>query len=166
MLRLRKSVHPIVTAASKGDLDEVQNIVKNKVDVLYLKAFLAAAKNGQQKVVEDILNKNQCAVDDVSNKGRTALLYAAKYGHKGLVEFLLSKEANKDLVDSKSHTALYYATKKGYSDIAALLSPRVIESVASDDGKDDDATIVADPTVLADANNIELVGESLGGADV
>lgn len=55
----------------------------------------------------------------INNRGETALMYAARAGHRGLVQVLLAKvDLLVDLADSKGQTALLLAIRAGNSEIA------------------------------------------------
>jgi len=54
--------------------------------------------------------------------GCNALMTAAMYGQKKVVELLLQNGANPDLKDAKGRTALDYARMEGHEDIVKLLS--------------------------------------------
>ena len=52
----------------------------------------------------------------------TPLAWAARYGHKKLVEFLLSRGAKTNLPDDKPGTRpLFWAEEQGYAEIAEIL---------------------------------------------
>ena len=53
--------------------------------------------------------------------GDTALMLAARYGHKEIAQALLDKGANPDAQDKGGYTALMLAAHKGHKEIAGLL---------------------------------------------
>ena len=58
-------------------------------------------------------------VDDWT--GKTALHYAAEYGHLEIVELLLANSANVNRRDDDKATPLYFAAVGGFVDVARLL---------------------------------------------
>ena len=83
---------PLITAALAGDLVAVSNQLKQGAD------------------------KNE-----TTNKGRTALWYAARNGHLEIFRLLLEKCADKDKADNDDETPLYQASDSGHMDIVHLL---------------------------------------------
>ena len=48
-------------------------------------------------------------------------MWAAGYGHKSIVEFLIKSGANKELKDDRGRTAAEIAGETGYIEISAIL---------------------------------------------
>ncbi len=65
--------------------------------------------------------------------GWTPLMWAAKYGHKEIVELLLNKNVDIDAKDNNGYTALMFATMSGHKDVVELL----IEAGADVNARDD-----------------------------
>lgn len=63
-------------------------------------------------------------IDKKDSAGRTALLNAAKYGHKEIVEMLLDKGADVNHKDEDGYTALIIAADFGHKDTVRLLLDR------------------------------------------
>ncbi len=65
-----------------------------------------------------------------------ALLIASKNGHSKVVQYLLSKGANKDLENNVCWSALDWAREEGHSDIVRLLEnpSRITGQTAKDGG--------------------------------
>ena len=53
--------------------------------------------------------------------GYTALIIASKNGHKGIVQILLDKKANKNVINFEGNTALIFASKNGHKEIVKML---------------------------------------------
>ena len=53
--------------------------------------------------------------------GTTPLHNAAMYGHKSIVEMLLTNKVDVNARKNEGKTPLYYAVMRGYKDIAELL---------------------------------------------
>jgi uncharacterized protein len=88
----------------------------NKVIALVVKASKENNKILLKKYIEYGGNIN---VSD--NKGYTPLIYAAYFGHEGMVDFLLKNGANACMKDNRGNTALMGAIFKGNLKIAFRL---------------------------------------------
>jgi ankyrin repeat protein len=90
--------------------------VANQVIALVVKA---AKENNQTLIGKYVeLGGNVNVSDD---KGYTPLIYAAYFGHEGLVDFLLNNGANACIKDKRGNTALMGAIFKGQVKIAFRL---------------------------------------------
>lgn len=58
------------------------------------------------------------------DKGRTALMYAARYGNADIVRRLLEADAEIETTDTAGRTALMYAAEDGQADVVELLLAR------------------------------------------
>lgn len=82
--------------------------------------FLAAAKIGNQEVIQEFL-KHGFPVDVKNRQGFTALMMATYYGHQDVVTTLLKHGADRCLRDNKGNTALMGALFKMEFSIAKQL---------------------------------------------
>ncbi len=91
--------------------------------------LMMAAKNGFRRIVRllldydaniNALEYNEKSLDEVSSQ-MTALSYAARGGHAGIVSILLEHGADTSLRNNDGESAFDIARKNGYSDIQALL---------------------------------------------
>ena len=82
-------------------------------------ALLFAASNGNEKIVELLLEKG--ADIQVAPGNRTLLMIAAGNGNEKMVELFLEKGADVNAVDHRGWTALLFAAKKGNEKIVELL---------------------------------------------
>lgn len=84
---------------------------------------IIAARNGHLPLLRLFLNSYKLSLNDRDTDGRTALSYAAEFGHKDVVHYLLEQLslAEVDTLDRQDQTALVWACKKGYCVIISLL---------------------------------------------
>ena len=61
------------------------------------------------------------SIDGTSNNGRTALLWAATWGHARIVEYLLTSHANIEAQDKQGMTALQIAASQNHSNVVEVL---------------------------------------------
>lgn len=96
-----------------------------------------------------------------NNKSETALILAAKYGYKEVVDALITKKTNVNAKDNKNKTALMHAAKKGFKEITFELMAKNIEINGTDSqGK----TLLM---YAAQGGDIEIVNEIANkGADI
>jgi serine/threonine-protein phosphatase 6 regulatory ankyrin repeat subunit A len=84
---------------------------------------IIAAGNGHLPLLRLFLNSHKLSINDRDRDGRTALSYAAEFGHKDVVHYLLEQLnlAEVDTLDRQDQTALVWACKKGHCVIIGLL---------------------------------------------
>lgn len=80
-----------------------------------------AAKKGDLSKVNTILGETPALVNAKDKSGVTPLKDAAKYGHKDVVEHLLTKGANVNVKDGEGVTPLCSAAANGRTEVAQLL---------------------------------------------
>ncbi|MGX6960516.1 MAG: ankyrin repeat domain-containing protein [Rickettsia endosymbiont of Pentastiridius leporinus] len=103
----------------------ISTIQKSGVDLVDSKQFnlnplLIAALQGQQRVVEILLNHG---VDvNMSDKtGKTPLFFATKNGHNEVVKTLLEHGANVDMLNKAGVTPLFFAAQNGHNEVVKTL---------------------------------------------
>jgi len=121
----------LITAAKNGDLDKVYQYLAGDADV--------SGKNnkGRTALIQAAISENSDAIQIIEllldagsdinatdNKGNTALIHAAKKGDAGLVQLLLSKDANPELKNSSGYTALEKAEDKNRYYVIKILKNR------------------------------------------
>lgn len=79
-----------------------------------------AAFYGHLESIADFINKGT-HVDEVNNKGETALLIAAGKGHSDALNLLMRKGAKIDVRDNNDQTPLHYAAAMGHSAAISIL---------------------------------------------
>mmetsp|Transcript_87022 Transcript_87022/g.244011 ORF Transcript_87022/g.244011 Transcript_87022/m.244011 type:complete len:1349 (-) Transcript_87022:56-4102(-) len=84
-------------------------------------------------IMNRLLATGMVDVDEVDNKRQTALIYAARYGHKYAVSRLLAANANPRAVDQDSRSALFHAACNMHLEVAKMLI-EVGAAVNSQDG--------------------------------
>lgn len=86
-----------------------------------IRLYTAAAAEGNAETVSKFLLRWPHHIDAKDDKAWTALMYAAREGHEGLVVLLLSQGANPAATDRFDRTARWFARRGGHAAIAALL---------------------------------------------
>ncbi len=98
--------------------------------------LMSAAKSGLRRVVASLL-AHRAAVNiredneqsrEEEGSGMTALAYAVRGGHTGIVQLLLERGADPMLRDAAGRTALDIARQNGYGDIVQLLDRQLAAS--------------------------------------
>jgi len=92
-------------------------------------------KNGDLDQVRDFIEKKGINVND-NIDGRPPILYAADYGQKDVIEYLVGKGANVNACDKHGISALLAAIWEGHTTCVKFL----IQNGASRDGKAPDGT--------------------------
>ena len=90
------------------------------------------------KEITIALLKKKWDVQATDFHGNTALIWAAKRGHEGVVGILLEQsDANPDTADKNGHTSLLWATRKKYEGIVRMLLERndLNPNTADEDGQ-------------------------------
>ncbi len=85
-------------------------------------SFLSYAACGNTKCIKLFITK--CYITDINvktNKGTTALILAARYGHMDIVKLLIDAGADINIKDNYDNSALVYAEKLGHNNIVELL---------------------------------------------
>ncbi|XP_065344243.1 uncharacterized protein LOC135942178 [Cloeon dipterum] len=104
---------------NKGDSKKLNLIADRKLKGG--QTLLHAMQEDNKEMCTFLIDKNCGRVQDMDDKGRTALHLACKKHFKRVCAVLLKKGANVNSVDCKGRTTLHYAAKYGESSIAKLL---------------------------------------------
>jgi ankyrin repeat protein len=124
----------LISAAGNGHLEVVQVLMEaganlNDVDDLGQTALISAVMEGKLGVVRALIARRNNIVDNDGNiiqykidlgmkyLGNTALMWAAKKGHKGVVEMLVEA----DVSDEDKAQALIYAAENGHLGVVLVL---------------------------------------------
>ena len=108
---------PIITAASYGNNTIIDILLANGVSLAKFdqsKTFtplMAAAANNKPDTVEYFLKKN-ARIDSQDKMGRTAIIWAARYGCVDCVRQLIDKGGKLDLRDNRGLTAVDHAKQE------------------------------------------------------
>ncbi|XP_048246507.1 kinase D-interacting substrate of 220 kDa B-like [Haliotis rufescens] len=86
-------------------------------DSLINTPLIVACKDGELKRVRDILNQNSEDINKRGEDGLTAVVWAARKGHREVVELLVGNEADLGRVDCLGNNILHWACYGGYADI-------------------------------------------------
>ncbi len=111
-----------LNAIKNGNAREViqwlnRGIDANTVDPAGQTVLHLAARGGSLDVVK-VLAGARADIDRRNGNGETAIMLAALAGHRSVVEFLISKEAQ---VNQPGWTALLYAATNGHLEIVKIL---------------------------------------------
>lgn len=79
------------------------------------------AAQGEVSQVSAHLNKDSSLISKQDERGFTLLMWAAAFGEKAMVEFLLDKGADPKTIARERESALTLATSGGYADIVESL---------------------------------------------
>jgi hypothetical protein len=102
----------------KATIQAVKENIESETDEGKL---FTAAKDGNLEAVKELLEAG-VDVDSIDKQGRTALMYAAKFGQSNMTELLLNNSANIHLKDDiLGWTLLHYAASEGHSDVLSAL---------------------------------------------
>jgi ankyrin repeat protein len=121
----RPGEDPIVEAAKRGSLDEVDQCLRTGSPVEARGAWgmaplTWACAKGHLKVAEFLLKKG-ADVNARTGNGSTALMWAAFGGHKSIVELLLARGADINARSKVGKTALIGAAHSGWIEVVKLL---------------------------------------------
>lgn len=132
---------PLLVAASKGDINSVQNLIKNGADIEqkdkagYTALFLAAC-DGQASTVEYLINKG-AEVNTQNGEGMTPLHYAALHltpeTSNNVIKILLDNGADASIKDKYGNTSLKYAMTYNLENLVLIRTKY--------DGNDDDTSM-------------------------
>lgn len=109
-------------------------------------AFVWAIKNGDLEQVKDIIEKQSIDVNQ-EVEGRPLILYAADYGQKAVIEYLIAAGADVNSKDKHGITPILAAIWEGHTTCVELL----LQKGAEKDGVAPDGKSYIDS-----AENIEI----------
>ncbi|WP_409456322.1 ankyrin repeat domain-containing protein [Sphingobacterium sp.] len=97
-----------------------------------------------------LLLDNSAAIDKQDASGNTALHYAASYGKKDIVRYLLTNGATTDIANVLEQKPIDYSNIKGYNEITALLIDFGAKTNAIEDGEVKEKTNTPPPAQTLD----------------
>jgi len=117
---------PLMKAALNGHFDAVVKLLNKGAEVDLVdkggySAMMLAASNNFSKIVELLIRKGADVNRIENSNGWTALIWAAKRGHKETVQVLLKHQADQAIRDYSDTSAVEYAEQEALKDIVALL---------------------------------------------
>uniref|UniRef100_A0A8C2QYR6 NAD-capped RNA hydrolase NUDT12 n=1 Tax=Capra hircus TaxID=9925 RepID=A0A8C2QYR6_CAPHI len=101
---------------------EEMSSVKRSLNQEIISQFHYSAAEGDIAKLTAILSHSPSLLNETSENGWTALMYAARNGHPDVVQFLLEKGCDRSIVNKSRQTALDIAKFWGYKHIANLLA--------------------------------------------
>lgn len=122
---LRDGNTELMVAATKGDLEAAQALIKKGANVNAKNqygstALMGAAAIGNVEIIE-LLVKSGADVNARGKGGLTPLMFAVKNAHVEAVAALMNARVNVGLKDSAGKTALSMAEESGFTEIAEYL---------------------------------------------
>ena len=107
----------LIDAVNSGDKEKVSLSITKGADVSARDsqggtALIIAVYNGDNDIVDMLLDNGAIIDEKEYNTGKTALIYAVEKGHKDTVELLIQKGANVNEVDEKGNAAIMFATSE------------------------------------------------------
>lgn len=116
----------LITAASKGNVDELRCLIENKgVGVNELirgtTPLLTASLHGQTTVVR-YLTEHGAVLNQAAQNGATPLYLASYNGHFETVRYLTEQRAAQNVLDNGGRTPLLAATLNRHTDIVQYLA--------------------------------------------
>jgi ankyrin repeat protein len=117
---------PLMKAALNGHTEAVNHLILaganvNQIDKGGYTSLMLAASNNHPEII-DLLIKAGAEIDLVEQtKGWTALIWAAKLGHREAVERLLAYPVDREISDFSGKRALDWARENQFHEIAKLL---------------------------------------------
>jgi ankyrin repeat protein len=83
--------------------------------------LIAAARDGDVKKVRELCRNKPKLMEEVDERGYTALMAASREGELGVVKALIKEKCKINVTNNDSQTALHLACAKGYSEIVSAL---------------------------------------------
>src|SRR6185503_5154497 len=127
LLAMRPVDESLLAASSKGDLGEVQTLLKREANVNAANEegttpLFIAAEKGHRDIVALLLDKGADVKQERADSGEPPLFIAAQEGHREIVALLLDHGADvKQTRTENGATPLLIAAAKGHREIVALL---------------------------------------------
>ncbi|XP_072453385.1 NAD-capped RNA hydrolase NUDT12 isoform X2 [Notamacropus eugenii] len=107
---------------------------KRNVRQELISQFHSLAAEGNISKLPIFLNQYPFLINETSENGWTALMYAARNGHPHVVQFLLEKGCDRSIVNRSNQTALDIAKFWGYKHVATLLS-NAMDAISAEEFK-------------------------------
>ena len=112
---------PLLAACMKDNEDISRLLMENGADFGITKPLSPAVVQGSTWLVKALLEKGADVNEKSARDGVTALMYAARLGHKEIVSILLENGADVNATDRLGRTALAHASKTGQTGVIKML---------------------------------------------
>ncbi|XP_046547959.1 inversin-like [Haliotis rubra] len=115
----------VVELPSKG---ADMSLINKKGNKRRNKKLLGACRSGDVEAVKQVLEQVNVDINSRGFRRMTPMLLAAKNGHRGVLDFLVSEGADMSLVDQRGHNVLHAACRAGYVEIVKyVLSQNILD---------------------------------------
>ncbi|XP_052086013.1 serine/threonine-protein phosphatase 6 regulatory ankyrin repeat subunit A-like [Mytilus californianus] len=84
-------------------------------------SLIVASHGGYDKIVENLILKEDCCINSVDTSGKTALFIACEEGYTRIVKLIIDNNADIFTVDNDGKTPLHAACYGGHNDIVRML---------------------------------------------
>jgi ankyrin repeat protein len=118
---------PLLQAASDGDVEQIKRHIANKnsdlnaTDQFGYTALRRTIERPSPEAAKLLIESGRVLVNAKDRSGKTALMVAASYGYKDIVESLLAHDADVKAKDLADWTALHSAVQSGKLDVVEML---------------------------------------------
>ncbi|XP_046371140.2 ankyrin repeat domain-containing protein 50-like [Haliotis rufescens] len=134
--RSKKGKTPLMKAAYYGQSDVLKFLVSEGANVSLVdddgdNILHWACIGGQVGVVKYLLSQYSVDINSRAKMGKTPLMKAAYYGHRDVLEFLVSKGANVSMVDDDGDNIIHYASIRGQVEVLKHIISRGIVNIRS-----------------------------------
>jgi ankyrin repeat protein len=118
---------PLMKAALNGHTEAAERLILagadvNQADKGGYTSLMLAASNNHVDVIDLLINAGAEINHVEQTQGWTALIWAAKRGHKEAVERLLAHPIDREVTDYNGKRALDWANERQFTEIASLLT--------------------------------------------
>jgi ankyrin repeat protein len=127
-LKLRGKLKLAHAWAEKSNFTPIQSVLLEAE----ASPIFSAAFEGQVNVVSELLDQQMVNVNETDSYNSTALHWAAREGHKAVVQLLLKKNSDIAAKDNDEATALHWAARRGHEAVVQLLLEKDSDIAAKD----------------------------------
>ncbi|XP_067650360.1 ankyrin repeat domain-containing protein 50-like [Haliotis asinina] len=147
-IRGKYGATPLMKAVLRGHINVFKYLMRMKANVSLVDSdgdsILHYASIGEHtKMVQHVLSLEQVDINSRGKHGRTALMRAAFYGHRKVVDLLVSKGGLTNLVDAEGHSMLHLASLGGRLEMVKYILSQNMADINARDEEGDTAAMVA-----------------------
>ncbi|XP_046557360.1 ankyrin repeat domain-containing protein 50-like [Haliotis rubra] len=146
--RGRYGATPLMKAAHKGHIDIFEYLVNTKANVSLFdferdNILHYASIGGHRHICQYILSLDLVNINSRGKYGRTALMWAAFYGQRKVLDLLVSKGGLTDLVDAEGQSILHVASSGGRVEMVKYILSQNLVDINARDKEGDTAAMIA-----------------------